>query len=42
VSGWTSAKAGCDDSRLVRKRGDRAGGQELFRGHKSESRAPIR
>jgi len=37
----TPAKVGSDDSRLVRRWGDRAGGRDLFRGHKGESYAPV-
>jgi hypothetical protein len=38
----TPAKVGSDDSRLVQRRGDRAGGREKFRGRKGEPYAPIR
>jgi len=41
VPGRTPAKAGSDDSRLVQRRGDRAGGRDLFRGRKGESYAPV-
>lgn len=41
VPGRTPAKAGSDDSRLVRRRGDRARGRDLFRGRKGESYAPV-